>query len=117
MRYGHDETEDFVFQPDLVVKPRNVNQLSRLMGYCDSNKIPVTPRGAGTGLSGASLPINKGVLVSMEHFDRIMDIDESNMQATVESGVINHNLREAVEARGLFYPPDPASKGSCFIGG
>ncbi|MCO4819843.1 MAG: FAD-binding protein [Bacteroidetes bacterium] len=117
IRYGHDETEDFVFQPDVVVKPKDVDQLSRLMEYCNSNQIPVTPRGAGTGLSGASLPINKGVLVSMENFNRILDIDESNMQATVESGVINHNLREAVENRGLFYPPDPASKGSCFIGG
>ena len=57
------------FSQTLSLNPRNVNQLSRLMGYCDSNKIPVTPRGAGTGLSGASLPINKGVLVSMEHFD------------------------------------------------
>jgi len=100
----------------MVMMRRKILYFSQTL-YCDSNKIPVTPRGAGTGLSGASLPINKGVLVSMEHFDRIMDIDESNMQATVESGVINHNLREAVEARGLFYPPDPASKGSCFIGG
>jgi len=117
IKYGQDETEDFVFEPDVVVKPKTVEQLSQLMAYCNKVKIPVTPRGAGTGLSGASLPIHKGVLLSMEHFNSIIEIDEANMQATVESGVINHNLREAVEARNLFYPPDPASKGSCYIGG
>lgn len=116
-KYGQDETEDFIFQPDVVVKPKSVEQLSVLMKYCNDNQIPVTPRGAGTGLSGASLPIHKGVLLSMEHFNKIIEIDEANMQATVESGVINHLLREAVEEKNLFYPPDPASKGSCYIGG
>ena len=85
--------------------------------FATNHKIPVTPRGAGTGLSGASLPIHQGVLLSMENFNSIIKIDEANMQAVVESGVINHNLREAVESKGLFYPPDPASKGSCYIGG
>lgn len=116
-KYGQDETEDFVFEPDVVVRPETVDQVSRLMAYCNKHQVIVTPRGAGTGLSGASLPIHKGVLLSMERFNKIVDIDEANMQATVESGVINHHLREAVEAKKLFYPPDPASKGSCFIGG
>jgi glycolate oxidase len=94
-----------------------VEQLSAVMQFCNENSIPVTPRGAGTGLSGASLPIQKGVLLSMEHFNSIISIDQDNMQATVESGVINDVLRNAVEAENLFYPPDPASKGSCYIGG
>jgi glycolate oxidase len=116
-KYGQDETEDFIFTPDIVVKPRSVDHVSKLLSYCNSNQIPVTPRGAGTGLSGAALPIHRGVLLSMEHFNQILEIDEANMQAIVESGVINHDLREAVESKELFYPPDPASKGSCFIGG
>lgn len=116
-KYGQDETEDFVFEPDVVVRPETVDQVSRLMAYCNKHQVIVTPRGAGTGLSGASLPIHKGVLLSMERFNKILVIDEANMQATLESGVINHHLREAVEAKNLFYPPDPASKGSCFIGG
>ncbi len=117
VQYGQDETEDFIFKPDVVVKPKDVNQVQQLMQFCHLHGVPVTPRGAGTGLSGASLPIHQGALLSMEHFNKILEIDEANMQAVVESGVINHNLREAVESKGLFYPPDPASKGSCFIGG
>ncbi len=117
VKYGQDMTEDFVFQPDVVVTPASVEQVSALMKWCTQNHVIVTPRGAGTGLSGASLPIAKGVLLSMEKFNQILDIDEANMQATVESGVINDVLRHAVERVDLFYPPDPASKGSCFIGG
>ncbi|MCB9262655.1 MAG: FAD-binding oxidoreductase [Flavobacteriales bacterium] len=116
-KYGRDMTEDFVFEPDVVVKPMSVEQVSELLKYCNQHKIVVTPRGAGTGLSGAALPINKGILLSMEHFNKILEMDEANMQVTVECGVINEVLRNAVEEKGLFYPPDPASKGSCFIGG
>lgn len=117
VKYGQDETEDFVFEPDVVVKPQTVDQVSRLLAWCNENDVPVTPRGAGTGLSGAALPVKAGVLLSMENFNKILHVDEENMQATIECGVINQDLRDAVEARGLFYPPDPASKGSCFIGG
>ncbi len=117
VKYGQDETEDFVFKPQVVVKPKTTDQISRLMAWCTKNRIIVTPRGAGTGLSGGSLPIHGGICLSMEYFDKIIDIDEANMQATVESGVINEVLRNAVEEKDLFYPPDPASKGSCFIGG
>lgn len=115
--YGKDETEDLVFPPGVVVKPKTVEQVSELLTWCNANKVSVTPRGAGTGLSGGCLPINGGVSLSMERFNKILNIDKENMQATVESGVINQVLRDAVEEVGLFYPPDPASKGSCFIGG
>lgn len=115
--YGSDYTEDLHFMPDYVAIPNDVQEVSRVMAYCNSNGIPVVTRGAGTGLSGAALPVRGGLVLSMERFNRILEIDERNLQATVESGVINAVFREAVESRGLFYPPDPASKGSCFLGG
>lgn len=116
-RYGQDETEDLVYLPSVVLKPADTQAVSIIMTYCNTHRIAVTPRGAGTGLSGGALPIHGGVLLSMERFNRILEIDERNLQATVEPGVINEVFQEAVKAKGLFYPPDPASKGSCFLGG
>ena len=115
--YGHDYTEDLLFMPEVVVTPKNTDQVSQIMRYCHEHHIPVTPRGAGTGLSGGALPVHQGVVLSTEKLNRILKIDEKNFQVTLEPGVINEQLREAVEEKGLFYPPDPASKGSCFIGG
>ena len=116
-KYGRDETEDLVFYPEVVVKPRTPEEISLILKLCNKENIPVTPRGAGTGLSGGALPVNKGVLLSMERFNAILEIDERNLQATIEPGVITQVFQEAVEEKGLFYPPDPSSKGSCFIGG
>lgn len=116
-KYGQDETEDLCYFPEVVVKPLNVEQVSDLMKYCYQHKIPVTTRGSGTGLSGGALPIKGGVLLSMEKFSRIIDIDTRNLQGTVEPGVINYNFQEEVKKYGLFYPPDPASWGSCSLGG
>ncbi|MES2836442.1 MAG: FAD-linked oxidase C-terminal domain-containing protein [Bacteroidota bacterium] len=115
--YGSDHTEDLCFFPEIVLKPNSVEQVSSILKYCNHHKICVTTRGAGTGLSGGSLPINGGVLLSMEKFNKILEIDERNLQATVEPGVINEEFQNAVKEKGLFYPPDPASKGSCFLGG
>ncbi len=115
--YGHDETEDLLFLPDIVVKPRTAEELSELMKICNEHTIPVTPRGAGTGLSGGALPHLGGVLVSFERMNSILKIDEENLQVITEPGVITEVLQEAVKEKGLFYPPDPSSKGSCFIGG
>lgn len=115
--YSHDETEDYSFLPDVVLKPGNTNEISAIMKLCNEHTIPVTPRGGGTGLSGGALPINKGVVISMERFNKIINIDELNLQATVEPGVITEVFQNAVKERGLFYPPDPASRGTCFIGG
>jgi len=116
-KYGHDETEDYLFYPEVVVLPRTPQEISAILKICNQENIPLTPRGAGTGLSGGALPVNKGVLLSMERFNSIIEIDERNLQATVEPGVITQVFQEAVQEKGLFYPPDPASKGSCFIGG
>lgn len=115
--YSHDETEDYSFLPDVVLKPGSAEEVSRIMKICNTHKVPVTPRGAGTGLSGGALPIQKGVSLSMERFNKILHIDELNLQATVEPGVITEVFQNAVKEKNLFYPPDPASRGSCFIGG
>lgn len=115
--YGHDETEDFVFPPELVLIPETTAQVSTIMRYCHEHAIPVTPAGARTGLSGGALPLYGGVLISMEKFNKILNIDTDNLQVVTEPGVITEELQLAVKEKGLFYPPDPASKGSCFIGG
>jgi glycolate oxidase len=115
--YSKDYTEDLSFPPQLVVMPTSTEQVAALLKYCNQHQIPVTARGAGTGLSGGSLAIHGGVCLSFEKMNRILEIDTENLQATVEPGLINAVLRQAVEAEGLFYPPDPASKGSCFMGG
>ena len=116
-KYSHDETEDLVFYPEVVVKPRTPEQVSALMKLCNDACIPVTPRGAGTGLSGGALPVKGGLLIAMECFNKVLEIDEQNLQATVEPGVITQEFMDQVAAKGLLYPVDPASKGSCFIGG
>lgn len=116
-KYGRDETEHLYYRPDLVLKPRTTEEISRIMKLCNEHRIHVTPRGAGTGLSGGALPHLGGVVISMERFNKILDIDEQNLQVTVEPGVITEVLQDAVKEKGLFYPPDPASRGSCFIGG
>ncbi len=115
--YSHDETEDLSFLPAVVVKPRTAEEISAILKLCNKENIPLTPRGAGTGLSGGALPVYGGILLSMERFNKILQIDERNLQATVEPGVINQVFQETVAENGLFYPPDPASKGSCFLGG
>lgn len=115
--YGHDETEDLVFIPEVVLKPQTPEEISQILSYCNINNIAVTPSGARTGLSGGALPIYKGVALSMEKFNKIIQIDEKNHQVITEPGVITEALQDAVKEKGLFYPPDPASKGSCFIGG
>lgn len=115
--YGKDYTEDLFFEPDLVCVPSTAKEVSIVLTFCNEHCIPVTPRGAGTGLSGGALPVCNGIVLSMEKFNKIIHIDERNLQVTTEPGVINQVLQEAVGEKGLFYPPDPASKGSCFIGG
>lgn len=115
--YSHDETEDLVFIPEIVLIPHTTQEVAKIVGYCNQEKIGITPQGARTGLSGGALPVNGGVALSMHKFNKILKIDEDNFQVTVEPGVITQVLQETVAEKGLFYPPDPASKGSCFIGG
>lgn len=115
--YASDNTEDFVFYPQVVLKPETTEEVSRIMRYCYENELVVTPSGARTGLSGGALANHGGVLLSLERMNRILHIDEQNHQVITEPGVVTEELQNAVKAKGLFYPPDPASKGSCHIGG
>lgn len=115
--YGHDETEDYIFPPNVVVKPANSKEISELLKVANIFKIPVVPIGARTGLSGGALSVQGGIGLSMERLNRILHIDEQNLQVTVEPAVITQELREAVADKELFYPVDPSSMGSCWIGG
>ena len=115
--YGHDETEDYVFPPSVVVKPANTKEISEILKVANDYKIPTTPIGARTGLSGGALSIYQGIGLSLERLNKIIEIDEKNLQVTVEPAVITQVLREAVAEKGLFYPVDPSSQGSCWIGG
>jgi glycolate oxidase len=115
--YGHDQTEDLSFIPELILKPSSTEEISKILKYCYEKNICVTPRGAGTGLSGGALPVAGGIVLSTERLNKILFIDERNLQVTTEPGVITEVLQNAVKQKGLFYPPDPASRGSCFIGG
>jgi len=115
--YGHDETEELLYPPEVVLRPRSAEEISAIMKICNRDKIPVTPRGAGTGLSGGALPHLGGVLISTDRMNAILSIDERNLQVISEPGVITEVLQNAVKEKGLFYPPDPSSRGSCFIGG
>jgi glycolate oxidase len=112
-----DETEDHVFMPQVVLTPGTAEEIASVMRLCHEHIIPVTPRGGGTSLSGGSLPVQGGVVIWMKRFDRIIEIDELNLQATVEPGVITEVFQNAVKEVGLFYPPDPSSRGTCVLGG
>lgn len=115
--YGQDETEDYVFPPNVVVKPSTADEISEILKIANQYKIPVVPIGGRTGLSGGALSVQGGIGLSMERFNKILSIDEQNLQVITEPGVITQVLRDAVSEKGLFYPVDPSSMGSCFIGG
>ena len=115
--YGKDHTEDFVFPPSIVVKPASTQQVSAIMKLAYENEIPVVPIGARTGLSGGILAVHKGMGLSLERLNQIIKIDEQNLQVITQPGVITEVLQNAIAEKGLFYPVDPSSKGSCFIGG
>lgn len=115
--YGHDETEDYNFPPGAVVKPASAQEVSEIMKLANEYYLAVVPIGGRTGLSGGALNLLHGIGMSMERMNKILEIDEQNLQVTTEPGVITQVLRDAVAQKGLFYPVDPSSMGSCFIGG
>ncbi len=116
-KYARDETEDLAFLPEVVVLPGSAEEVQAVVRYCYRRRMPVTPRAGGTGLSGGALPVFGGVVLSVERMNRILEVDDVNMMAVVEPGVVTADLQRAVEERGLFYPPDPASRFVCRIGG
>lgn len=116
-KYSHDESASkFKAFPEVVVKPQNTEQVSKTLSLANRKIIPVTFRGQGTGLSCGSVPLLGGILMSFEDMNKILEIDEGNLVAVVESGVVLLNLREELERKGLFYPADPGEKSSA-IGG
>ncbi len=116
-RYGHDETVGLRADPEVVVRATSAGQVSEVIKLAQLEHIPVTPRGAGYGLSGGAVAVHGGIILSTEKMNRILEIDRKNLMVTVEPGVITGDIHRAVEAEGLFYPPDPASLDSCSIGG
>lgn len=116
-RYSRDETDGCSFAPEVVLKPRSAKEISSIMKHCHEQYIPVSPRAAGTGLSANSLCVRGGVMLSVERMNEILQIDERSLQVTTEPGVITEHLQNTLQERGLFYPVDPSSRGSSFIGG
>jgi len=116
-QYSRDYTEDLQFFPEVVVKPRQTEEVSSLLRYCNQHRIPVTVAGGRTGLSGGMLPVYGGVLLSTERMNRIVKVDTRSLFMVVEPGVITQKIHEVAMASQLYYPVDPASMGSCTIGG
>jgi glycolate oxidase len=116
-KYAHDETVGLWAQPEVVVFVHSAQEVADIFRLAVRERIPVTPRGAGYGLSGGAVPVFGGIVLSTEKMNRILEIDKQNLMVTVEPGVITGDIHRAVEAEGLFYPPDPASLDSCSIGG
>jgi len=115
--YSYDATRTF-YEPDAVLFPRNEDDISKILKYCNENGIIIVPRGAGSGFTGGALPVNGGVVLALEkHMNKIIEIDKENMLAIVQPGVINKELQRAAEEVGLFYPPDPASEEYSTLGG
>ena len=115
--YGSDHTEDLVHVPAIVVRPASTQEVAAVVRLCGEYDVPVTTRGAGSGLAGGCLPVRGGVVLTTERLNAIVEIDERNHQVRVQPGVITEELQDAVAERGLFYPVDPASRGWCTIGG
>ncbi|MCL6456674.1 MAG: FAD-binding oxidoreductase [Gorillibacterium sp.] len=114
--YSHDELSGTESYPDVVVKVSSAEEVSKIIEYANIHHIPVTPRGAGTGLVGSSVAIEHGIMLDTSLMNRFLELDEDNLTVTVEPGVLLMELSAYVEAKGLFYPPDPGEK-SATIGG
>ena len=116
LAYGTDGTQQG-HPADVVVLPASTAEVSRVATLCHAERVPMVPRGGGTGYTGGAVPIHGGVVISLERLNRILAIDEESLLAVVQPNVVTGDLQTAVEARGLFYPPDPASLRECAIGG
>ncbi|MEO0123461.1 MAG: FAD-binding oxidoreductase [candidate division WOR-3 bacterium] len=115
--YAHDETPLYQSMPEVVVKPVNKKQISEIMVIANENQIPVTPRGGGTSLSAGAVPIHNGIVLSLERMNHIKEVDEKNLMAIVEPGIITGIMEKELARYNLFFPPDPVSLDSCTIGG
>jgi glycolate oxidase len=117
LSYSYDATPLFSHLPEAIVFPQSAEQISELVKLANQEKFAIVPRGSGTGLSGGSIPVENSIVVVMTRWNRILEIDQANLTAMVEPGVITGVLQNEVEKIGLFYPPDPGSVNVCTIGG
>lgn len=117
--FSHDEVPDpaYAHMPEAVVRPENAQQIAAIMKLANSRRIPVTPRGAGSGLSGGAVPLHGGIVLLCDRMNRIIEIDRENMMAVVEPGVVTNDINEAIRQYGLFYAGYPMSMETCYIGG
>jgi glycolate oxidase len=117
--YAHDEVAgaEYANMPEVVVRPSSATQISRIVQLANERMIPVTPRGAGSGLSCGAVPICGGILLSLERMNRILEIDRENMVIVVEPGVITNDINNEIRQYGLFYAGYPMSRETCFVGG
>jgi glycolate oxidase len=115
--YSYDGTATWAHMPDVVVLPTSSEQVSQILKLANENMIPVTPRGSGTNVSGGSIPIKGGIVLCTTRMNKILDINKTNLTATVESGVVLQDFNLALAKEGLFYPPDPQSFLGCTMGG
>ncbi|WP_212973962.1 glycolate oxidase subunit GlcD [Bacillus sp. J14TS2] len=115
--YSYDATPNMQAMPDLILAPRSTQEVIEIVNVCRGEKIPIVPRGSGSNLCAGTVPIAGGVVLLFKHMNQILEVDEENLTVTVQPGVITQDLIEAVERRGLFYPPDPSSMKISTIGG
>ncbi len=117
--YSHDEIADpaFAHMPEAVVKPASAQEISEIMKLANREHIPVTPRGAGSGLSGGAVPLLGGILLSVERMNRILEVDKDNLVVVVEPGVVTNEINNVIKEDGLFFAGYPMSVESCFVGG
>ncbi|MFC1986250.1 FAD-binding oxidoreductase [Chloroflexota bacterium] len=115
--YSYDATTTWTHMPDVVLLPTTTEQVSQIIKLANENQIPVTPRGAGTNVSGGSIPLKGGIVLCTTRMNRILAINKGNLVATVEPGVVLQDFNQALAKEGLFYPPDPQSFLSCTMGG
>jgi len=115
--YSYDGTTTWAHMPDVVVLPTTTEQISQVLKLANENKVPVTTRGAGTNVSGGSIPIKGGIVLCTTRMCKILDINKTNLTATVEPGVVLQDFNIALAKEGLFYPPDPQSFLGCTLGG
>jgi glycolate oxidase len=117
LSYSYDATPGFQSLPDAVLSPRNAQEIAEIVKVCALHQIPIVPRGSGTNLCAGTCPTEGGIVLLFKHLNKIIEIDEENLTATVQPGVITLDFINAVEARGFFYPPDPSSMKISTIGG
>ncbi|KMY47264.1 FAD-binding protein [Bacillus sp. FJAT-27445] len=109
--YSYDATPQYQSMPDAVIAPRNTDEVSRILTICSEHRVPIVPRGSGTNLCGGTCPTEGGLVLLFKHMNRILEIDEENLTATVQPGVITLDMIKAVESKGLFYPPAEGTLG------